>query len=348
MRILITGGAGFIGSHMVCRLLNEGCSVLNVDKLTYAGSLDNLGAYQNHPLHRFSKTDICDQAKIVKLFEEFKPQAVLHMAAESHVDRSIDGPQVFIETNIVGTHIVTKVAFDYWTTLSETEKNNFRFLHLSTDEVFGALGENGLFNETTPYQPNSPYAASKASSDLLVRSYWRTYKLPAMIVNASNNYGPHQYPEKLIPLMILSALEERPLPVYGDGKQVRDWLFVDDHIDGLWRVLTKGTPGQSYCIGGGHEIRNLELVELLCESLDKKQPRTSGKPYKELIEFVTDRPGHDYRYATDTTKIRNNLGWTPATSFETGLMETIDWYLQEQERLIALPARQRQGKAGMA
>lgn len=345
MRMLVTGGAGFIGSHMVCRLLDEGCDVLNIDKLTYAGSLNNLGAYQNHDRHRFSKTDICDQAAIVRLFNEFQPQAVIHMAAESHVDRSIDGPQVFIDTNVVGTHTVTKAAYDYWLRLTGSEKENFRFLHLSTDEVFGALGENGFFNETTAYQPNSPYAASKASSDLLARSYWKTYKLPVMIVNASNNYGPRQYPEKLIPLMILSALEEKPLPVYGDGRQVRDWLFVGDHVEGLWRVVTKGKPGQSYCIGGGHEIRNLKLVELLCETLDKKQPRAGGKSYKELIRFVSDRPGHDYRYATDTAKIKNELGWVPAIPFNEGLITTIDWYLQEQERLMALPARQRQGKA---
>lgn len=348
MRVFVTGGAGFIGAHMVRRLLAEGCDVLNVDKLTYAGSLENLGEDRNHPRHRFELADICDDAKMRALFADFKPDCVLHMAAESHVDRSIDGPQVFIQTNIVGTHTMVKAAYDYWQGLDAGKKENFRFVHLSTDEVFGALGESGFFDESTPYQPNSPYAASKASSDLLVRSYWKTYKLPVVIVNSSNNYGPGQYPEKLIPLIILSALEEKPLPVYGEGQQVRDWLYVEDHVDGLWAVLTKAAPGQSYCIGGGNEIRNLDLVKRICAILDGRQPRSGGQPYAALIAFVKDRPGHDFRYATDTAKIQRDLGWTPATPFGDGLIKTVEWYLREQARLIALPARDRQGKAGAA
>jgi dTDP-glucose 4,6-dehydratase len=348
MRVLVTGGAGFIGSHVVRRLLRAGCDVLNIDKLTYAGSLDNLYDDRNHPKHRFEQIDICDDVSVRALFSDFKPDAVLHMAAESHVDRSIDGPQVFIDTNIVGTHTMVKAAYDYWLPLGNTQRENFRFVHLSTDEVFGALGETGFFHEETPYQPNSPYAASKASSDLLVRSYWKTYKFPAVIVNASNNYGPNQYPEKLIPLMILSALEEKPLPVYGEGQQVRDWLYVEDHVDGLWAVLTKAAAGQSYCIGGGNEIRNLQLVNRLCEILDNLQPRSNGEPYSALITFVKDRPGHDFRYATETKKIQRDLGWIPATSFDKGLMKTIEWYLHEQDRLISLPARARQGKVGVA
>jgi len=339
MKILATGGAGFIGSHAVKRLLAEGCEVLNIDKLTYAGSLDNLGSAMNNPKHHFEKIDICDAPKIQKLFESFKPDAVLHMAAESHVDRSIDGPAVFIETNVVGTHVITKTAYDYWA----SNKKDFRFVHLSTDEVFGALGEEGFFTEETPYQPNSPYAASKASSDLLVRSYWKTYKFPAIIVNSSNNYGPNQYPEKLIPLTILNALEQKPLPIYGEGKNVRDWLFVEDHVDGLWSILTKATPGEAFCIGGGYEVRNIDIVKTICTFLDKKQP--AAKPHENLITYVTDRPGHDFRYATDCTKIKNKLSWAPKTNFEKGIATTIDWYLQEQKRLSELPARHRQGKA---
>jgi dTDP-glucose 4,6-dehydratase len=348
MRVLVTGGAGFIGSHMVCRLLDEGCDVLNIDKLTYAGSLDNLADHQDHRRHRFEKTDICDQAGITRLFADFRPDAVIHMAAESHVDRSIDGPQIFIETNIVGTHNMLKAAYDYWRSLTGPVREAFRFVHLSTDEVFGALGEKGFFNEHSPYQPNSPYAASKASSDFLVRSYGRTYGFPAVIVNSSNNYGPRQYAEKLIPLVILNALEEKPLPVYGDGRQVRDWLFVGDHVEGLWRVLTGSAPGESYCIGGGNEVRNIDLVHMICGLLDVRRPRSSKKPYGDLIKFVTDRPGHDYRYATDTTKIKKELGWAPRMAMNEGLAATVDWYLREQKRLLDVPARDRRGKAGAA
>lgn len=348
MRILLTGGAGFIGSHAVRQLLDAGHSVLNVDKLTYAGNLDNLGEYQFHQNYRFEQKDICDDLSMRSILSDFKPDRVLHMAAESHVDRSIDGPQVFIETNIVGTHTLVKATYDYWCGLDDEGKINFRFVHLSTDEVFGALNEEGFFNESSPYQPNSPYAASKASSDMLVRSYWKTYKFPAVIMNASNNYGPNQYPEKLIPLMILSALEEKPLPVYGDGQQVRDWLFVGDHVDGIVAVVERANPGESYCIGGGNEIRNLQLVENLCSILDERQPRANGKKYAELINFVKDRPGHDFRYATETAKIERDLGWIPKTPFEKGLEITVEWYLREQDRLITLHTRERMGKAGAA
>lgn len=337
-RILATGGAGFIGSHAVKRLLDEGCEVLNVDKLTYAGSLENLGSHINSPNHHFEKVDICDAEKIAKLFSSFKPDAVLHMAAESHVDRSIDGPAVFIQTNIVGTHVMLKSAHDY----VHASNKDFRFLHLSTDEVFGALGKTGFFNEETPYQPNSPYAASKASSDLLARSYWKTYRLPVSIVNCSNNYGPNQYPEKLIPLTILNAMEQKPLPVYGNGENVRDWLFVQDHVDALWCVLNATQAGENFCVGGGYEVRNIDIVKMICSILNKKKP--TANPYEGLITYVTDRPGHDFRYATDCTKIKNTLGWAPKTDFKTGLEATIDWYLHEQKRLNELPARHRQGK----
>lgn len=348
MRVLVTGGAGFIGSHMVRLLLQKDCDVMNIDKLTYAGSLDNLGSMASHRKHDFQKVDVCDQAKIAELIHGFRPDVVLHMAAESHVDRSIDGPQVFIETNIVGTHSMVKASYDYWLSLDAGAKESFRFVHLSTDEVFGALGDTGFFSEGSPYQPNSPYAASKASSDLLVKSYYKTYGFPAIVVNASNNYGSFQYPEKLIPLMVLSALEEKPLPVYGDGQQVRDWLFVEDHVQALWAVLTTARPGQSYCVGGGNEIRNLDLVMLICQILDDLQPRGQNQSYSELISFVRDRPGHDFRYATDCSKIKADLGWVPPTTFKDGLLRTIQWYVEDQNRLLSIPARARQGKANFA
>lgn len=344
MKVIATGGAGFIGSHMVRRLLDEGCEVLNIDKLTYAGSLDNLGEYVRHKNHQFQQTDICDHNAIYESFLKFKPDAVIHMAAESHVDRSIDSPQIFIQTNIVGTHNLIKAAYDYWQSLGKGNKNKFRFLHLSTDEVFGALDEKGCFTENSPYQPNSPYSASKASSDLLVRSYWKTYKFPALIVNVSNNYGPNQYPEKLIPLTILNALEGRALPVYGKGLQIRDWLHVTDHVEALWQVLTRSEPGDSYCVGGENEIRNIELVEMICDILDKKMPRDGGGSRK-LIEFVSERPGHDYRYATDISKIKNKLDWSPKIPFAKGLESTVDWYIEKQNFLKNIHTRERQGKA---
>lgn len=346
MRIIVTGGAGFIGSHVVRLLIEENHEVLNIDKLTYAGSLENLDGYVNNPSHRFERVDICDDKKIRALFEDFKPHAVLHMAAESHVDRSIDSPQVFIETNVLGTHVMVRAAYDYWKELNEDGKHTFRFLHLSTDEVFGALGKSGYFSEETPYNPNSPYASSKASSDLLVRSYWRTYGLPTIITNCSNNYGPNQYPEKLIPLTILNALEEKPLPVYGKGEQIRDWLYVKDHANALLKIITAAHPGTQYCIGGKHEIRNIDLVQKLCEILDRKQPRKNGKSYKELIHFVEDRPGHDFRYATDVSKVEKDMGWRADTGFDQGISETLDWYLANNERMSALNARSRIGRGG--
>lgn len=347
MRVLVTGGAGFIGSHMVCRLLDEGCEVLNIDKLTYAGSLKNLGDYSEYSNNRFEKIDICDMPNIKKLFAEFKPDAVIHMAAESHVDCSIDSPQIFIDTNIIGTHNVIKAAYDFWSDLPEKNKLAFRFVHLSTDEVFGALTDNEEpFNEQSSYKPNSPYSASKASSDLLVRSYWKTYDFPAVIVNSSNNYGPRQYPEKLIPLMILNALEEKILPVYGDGKQIRDWLYVEDHVDALWRVLNNGIGGDSYCIGGECELHNLDLVKMICDILDKKAPRQNGKSYHDLIEFVRDRPGHDFRYAINSDKIKQTFGWSPQKSFKQRLEQTINWYINKQDCLASIHERQRQGKIG--
>ncbi|MBI4031697.1 MAG: dTDP-glucose 4,6-dehydratase [Proteobacteria bacterium] len=345
MRILVTGGAGFIGSHMTCRLLDEGCHVLNVDKLTYAGSLENLGSHLNHPKHRFEKADICDLPKMAALFNDFKPDRILHMAAESHVDRSIDAPQIFIQTNVIGTQNLLLAGLDYWRKLPQDAQDSFRFIHLSTDEVFGALGKDGFFNENSPYRPNSPYAASKASSDLLARSYWKTFDFPVVIMNSSNNYGPRQYPEKLIPLMILNALEEKSLPIYGKGYQMRDWLFVEDHVEALWIALNKAAPGETYCVGGGNDFSNIDLVHALCGILDEMQPRKSGKPYRDLISFVEDRPGHDFRYAIDAGKMKRDLGWRPKADFASGLRTTVTWYLSRQKGLAAIPARERRGKA---
>ena len=334
---------------MICYLLDQGCDVLNIDKLTYAGSLDNLGAHLNHDKHRFEKVDICDASAIKNLFNDFKPQKVIHMAAESHVDRSIDSPQTFIETNVNGTHNILKAAYDFWVGLEGTEKSYFRFVHLSTDEVFGALGEEGApFTEESPYKPNSPYSASKASSDLLVRSYYKTYDFPAIIINTSNNYGPRQYPEKLIPLIVLSALEENPLPVYGEGKQIRDWLYVEDHIDGLWRAMNDGKAGETYCIGGNCEKRNIDIVHTICDILDAHYPREGARSYRDLIQFVADRPGHDFRYAIDSGKAQKELGWHPKQSFDQRLEQTVHWYAAQKDRLLDVHKRQRQGKVGSA
>jgi len=342
MKILITGGAGFIGSNFVCAALARGHTVINVDKLTYAGNLKNLEGYVGHPQYSFYQEDICNGEALEKIITEHAPDVILHMAAESHVDRSIDCADDFIRTNIGGTYTLLKAAFKYYAALKD--KENFRFIHLSTDEVFGALGATGQFDETMPYRPNSPYAASKASSDLLVRSYYQTYGFPAIIVNASNNYGPKQYPEKLIPLTILNALEGKSLPLYGDGQQVRDWLFVEDHVKALFSLITDGKCGESYCIGGANEMSNLTLVSLICEILDELRP--SGTPYRSLITFVKDRPGHDVRYATNTAKLKAATGWAPQVAFQEGLKKTIAWYLQHSGYFKEEGARTRIGLGG--
>ncbi|HBR69231.1 MAG TPA: dTDP-glucose 4,6-dehydratase, partial [Rhodospirillaceae bacterium] len=314
----------------LCRYLigNTPSTVLNIDKLTYAANLESLKEIANNERYSFSQTDICDDAAIKSIFESFRPDAVIHLAAESHVDRSIDGPGAFVHTNVVGTYTLLNAARGYWQTLAPAEKEKFRFVNVSTDEVYGSLGDEGLFTETTPYQPNSPYSASKASADHLARAWFHTYGMPVMTTNCSNNYGPCQFPEKLIPLTILNALEGKPLPVYGTGENIRDWLFVDDHARALWTVLQKGRPGEVYNIGGNSEKKNIEVVRAICAILDKlAPPLEGGKPRESLITFVTDRPGHDQRYAIDASKIKGELGWTPQETFETGLKRTVEWYL---------------------
>jgi dTDP-glucose 4,6-dehydratase len=329
MNILVTGGAGFIGSA-VCRLLsnNPDHHVVNIDKLTYAGNLESLRQIENYPNYSFVKADICETSAVADLLRRHEIDVVMHLAAESHVDRSIDGPSAFIETNIVGTFRLLTAALAYWRSLSGDKKSAFRFHHVSTDEVFGDLPfEEGIFTEDTPYAPSSPYSASKAASDHLVRAWHETYGLPAVISNCSNNYGPFHFPEKLIPLAILNALHERPIPVYGAGANVRDWLFVDDHAHALQLVATKGVPGQSYNVGGNSERSNLVVVETICDVLDQTKPRPSGGSYRDLITFVSDRPGHDRRYAIDASKISRELGWQPSETFESGLAKTVSWYL---------------------
>jgi len=330
--ILVTGGAGFIGSA-VCRHLaaDPDTSVINVDKLTYAGNLASLRQIENHPNYRFHRADICDDATILDIMRSEKIDAVMHLAAESHVDRSIDGPGAFIETNIVGTYRLLNAALAYWRELPADRRDGFRFHHISTDEVFGDLPfDSGIFTEETPYAPSSPYSASKASSDHLVRAWHETYGLPVVLSNCSNNYGPYHFPEKLIPLVILNALHERPLPVYGKGANVRDWLYVEDHARALAAVVTRGTPGESYNIGGRAEQTNLSVVETICDILDRQRPRGRGASYRDLITFVADRPGHDRRYAIDASKIERELGWKPQETFETGLARTVAWYLDNE------------------
>ncbi|MGE0558405.1 MAG: dTDP-glucose 4,6-dehydratase [Burkholderiales bacterium] len=325
--ILVTGGAGFIGANFVLDwIAAEGTAVVNLDKLTYAGNPANLASLRGDGRYRFVQGDINDRTLVAQLLAEHRPQAIVHFAAESHVDRSIHGPGEFVQTNVVGTFSLLEEARAYWGALAEPAKNRFRFLHVSTDEVYGSLGSGDpAFSETTPYAPNSPYAASKAGSDHLVRAWYHTYGLPTVTTNCSNNYGPLQFPEKLIPLMILNALSGKPLPVYGDGKNVRDWLYVGDHCAGIRTALVKGRPGETYNIGGNSEKTNLEVVHALCTILDELHP--AGAPHAKLITFVKDRPGHDRRYAIDATKIRDELGWTPQERFETGLRKTIEWYL---------------------
>lgn len=332
MRIIVTGGAGFIGSALVRHLIaNTEHYVLNLDKLTYAGSLTSLAAVASHPRYRFVQGDVCDVGLVRKIFEDFDPDGVIHLAAESHVDRSIDGPQAFIDTNINGTFTLLQGACAHRERLSAERREAFRFHHVSTDEVYGSLGATGLFTEETPYDPRSPYSASKAASDHLVMAWGHTYGLPVVLSNCSNNYGPYQFPEKLIPLCIIRALAGEALPIYGTGENVRDWLFVDDHVRALQLVFERGTPGEKYNIGGNAEQQNIEVVRTLCGVLDQLRPRSESEgPYRNLINFVADRPGHDQRYAIDATKIRRELGWTPGGTFEDGMAATVGWYLDHE------------------
>ncbi len=337
MKILVTGGAGFIGSAVIRHIINDTHhSVVNVDKLTYAGNLESLASVSDSNRYAFEQVDICDAKEIKRVFEQHQPDVVMHLAAESHVDRSIDGPGEFMQTNIIGTYTLLEQARAYWQNLPENQKANFKFHHISTDEVYGDLphpdeqeGELPLFTEATAYKPSSPYSASKASSDHLVRAWHRTYGLPTVITNCSNNYGPYHFPEKLIPLMILNALDGKSLPVYGKGNQIRDWLYVEDHARALTTVATEGKVGETYNIGGHNEKQNIEVVTTICDILDELVPTNSS--YKELITYVEDRPGHDMRYAIDSTKIKRDLGWVPEETFESGIRKTVQWYLNNQE-----------------
>ncbi|WP_373938095.1 dTDP-glucose 4,6-dehydratase [Vibrio kanaloae] len=335
MKILVTGGAGFIGSAVVRHIIeNTQDSVVNVDCLTYAGNLESLGVLDSSERYAFEQINICDRDELDRAFNQHKPDAVMHLAAESHVDRSIDGPATFIETNVLGTYHLLEAARQYWSTLDETRKAAFHFHHISTDEVYGDLeGTEDLFTETTSYAPSSPYSASKASSDHLVRAWQRTYGFPTIVTNCSNNYGPYHFPEKLIPLMILNALGGKPLPVYGDGMQIRDWLFVEDHARALYKVVTGGEIGETYNIGGHNEKANIEVVKTICSLLEELRPNKPAgvESYESLITYVKDRPGHDVRYAIDATKIAKELNWTPEETFETGIRKTVEWYLNNQQ-----------------
>ncbi|WP_438990225.1 dTDP-glucose 4,6-dehydratase [Lentibacter sp.] len=335
MKLLVTGGAGFIGSAVVRLAVSRGHEVVNLDALTYAACLENVASVADSPLYKFEQADIRDLSALEAIFAKHQPDAVMHLAAESHVDRSIDGPQAFIETNVMGTYNMLQAARQYWETCGKPE--TFRFHHISTDEVFGSLGGTGQFTEETPYDPRSPYSASKASSDHLVRAWAETYGLPIVLTNCSNNYGPYHFPEKLIPVVILSALAGKPIPIYGKGENVRDWLYVEDHADALLLVLKKGAVGRSYNIGGENERSNLELVQTICTILDALKPASA--PYADLIEFVTDRPGHDLRYAIDPTRLRNELGWQPSVTVEEGLEKTVRWYLDNETWWKPLLAR---------
>lgn len=331
MKILVTGGAGFIGSAVIRHIINNTQDeVVNVDKLTYAGNLESLVEVENSQRYQFEQVDICDRVELDRIFNQYRPDAVMHLAAESHVDRSIDGPAAFIETNIIGTYTILESARQYWNQLDETRKSSFRFHHISTDEVYGDLeSTDDLFTETTSYEPSSPYSASKASSDHLVRAWLRTYGLPSIVTNCSNNYGPNHFPEKLIPLMILNALDGKNLPIYGDGTQIRDWLYVEDHASALYTVVTKGEIGETYNIGGHNEKTNIEVVKTICSLLEELVPNkpSSVDKYQDLITYVKDRPGHDVRYAIDASKIERELGWKPAETFESGIRKTVEWYL---------------------
>lgn len=328
MRLLITGGAGFIGSAVIRKVLQDRQhAVCNLDKLTYAANLANLDDVLPCHLYRFERADICDFDRLAGIFEAFDPDAVMHLAAESHVDRSIDGPADFINTNIVGTYSLLQAALGHFRRLSAERAARFRFHHISTDEVFGSLGPTGAFLESTPYAPNSPYSASKASSDMLVRSWWHTFGLPVVVTNCSNNYGPCQFPEKLIPVVVIAGLEGRPIPVYGAGTNIRDWLYVDDHVDALLAVLERGQTGQTYNIGGRSEATNIDLVRMICRCLDELLPDSPHRPHENLITFVADRPGHDQRYAIDPSKIEREVGWQPRTDLADGIRKTVAWYL---------------------
>lgn len=333
MKILVTGGAGFIGSAVIRHIIkNTGNQVLNVDRLTYAGNLESLIEIENDSKYNFKQIDICDSVTIKQAFSDFQPDLIMHLAAESHVDRSIDNPAEFIDTNIVGTYTLLEAARKYWQALDDNKKSTFRFHHISTDEVYGDLeGTTELFTETTPYAPSSPYSATKASSDHLVRAWHRTYGLPVIVTNCSNNYGPYHFSEKLIPLMILNALDGKDLPIYSKGNQIRDWLYVEDHARALYKVVTEGTIGETYNIGGHNEKQNIEVVKTICQILDELHPQSNGRPYESLITFVKDRPGHDLRYAIDATKIKNNLGWVPEETFDSGIRKTVEWYLNNLE-----------------
>lgn len=327
-KIIVTGGAGFIGSALIRRIVAfKNWRILNLDKLTYAGNLTSLAEIENHPNYSFVHADICDRVMIERVFNEFQPDGIIHLAAESHVDRSIDRPADFMTTNILGTYTLLEVTKDYLGSSRGSGASKFRFHHVSTDEVYGSLGNTGRFNEESPYRPNSPYSASKASSDHLVRAWHNTYNLPFVMTHCSNNYGPFQHPEKLIPRMILNALAEKPLPIYGDGRHIRDWIFVDDNVDAMLSVFEYGDVGQTYSVAGHCEKENLDVVRMICMILNEKRPRSGGRRYEDLISFVADRPGHDFRYSLDCTKLRTKLGWTPKERFDDGLKKTVDWYL---------------------
>ena len=327
LKVIVTGGAGFIGSALIRYLIRETqVEVLNIDKLTYAGNPASLKEIADSPRYRFSRTDICDAPAVASLFEEFRPDAIMHLAAESHVDRSIDSPLEFVRTNVMGTATLLNAALDYWRGLGADKRESFRFQHISTDEVYGSLGAEGFFTESTPYDPKSPYSASKASSDHMVRAWGHTFGMPVLVSNCSNNYGPYHFPEKLIPLVILNALDGKQLPVYGRGANVRDWLYVEDHAKALWLINRRGVPGETYNIGGHNERTNLEVVETICRILDELRPKTAGK-YADQITFVADRPGHDLRYAIDAAKLTRELGWKPEENFDSCIRKTVQWYL---------------------
>ncbi len=329
---MVTGGAGFIGSALVRHIINNtNDSVLNIDCLTYAGNVESLNGVSGSDRYQFAQSDICDAAAISKLYADFQPDAVFHLAAESHVDRSIDGPGAFVQTNVMGTYNMLEQARGYWTRLSGDKKNSFRFIHVSTDEVYGSLGAEGYFTETTPYDPSSPYSASKAGSDHLAKAWGHTFKLPVIVTNCSNNYGPCQFPEKLIPVIILKAMRREPIPVYGKGENIRDWLFVDDHVRALLTAREKGRVGETYNVGGNSERQNIQVVKTVCDLLDELLPEKPEGGHASLITYVTDRPGHDLRYAIDASKLKNELGWEPTETFESGIRKTVRWYLDNRE-----------------